>query len=456
MKKIGICITARVDSERLPNKILRRIGNKRALQILLEHVIISNKFFPVVLAIPKSQKNDKIVRAVEEDNIPVEIYRGEDESPLHRLVAVGNQKQWDYIIRVTADDLFIDQMLLRRQVNFCINNDYDYVYMGTCPEGFAAEVIRMDALRKIVKKVGDKPIEFISYLLKTDEFKFTEYFPEANYQFPFRFTLDYPEDLLLIRTVLSNLPHDYKILDVIHYIKRNRHLLAINALPKVTVYIANCNQSKYVLEAIASVFAQTFQDWELHIWDDNSTDDSVKQIMKFLTQSSFELRKRCQVFVNEKNLGLPTLCNRALKNARGKYILRLDADDILAPYALQEMLKKIESEPRIKGVFTGYNEFKDDENSGITILPENNRFKKHPACCLLSKACVNEIKYRDGLEYFEGDEFLHRFEKLYSTTVIRSALWHYRRHPGQKTDPENDKKRQIVRERLEREGIEVK
>ena len=74
---------------------------------------------------------------------------------------------------------------------------------------------------------------------------------------------------------------------------------------------------------------------------------------------------------------------------------------------------------------------------------------------MLLKPLVNEIKYRDGLQYFEGDEFLARYERLYKTVVIDKVLWSYRRHAGQKTDPINGARRARVRQKLKSEGVAV-
>lgn len=427
--KIGICVCARLNSRRLPGKILCRIGQKRALRILLEHVIISNKHYPVVLAIPKSPDDDLIIEAVEEDNIPVEIYRGEDASPLHRLYAVAKMKEWDYVVRVTADDILIDLMLLKHQINYCLKSDLDYVWMGKCPEGCAAEVIRTDTLEKVIKKVGNQPIEYISYLLKGDGIRGREYFPFEPFTHQYRLTLDYPEDLTMLRVVLANMPHDYSTLDIIHFLSRNRQLLRINALPKVSVYIVNRNYSRYLTQAIQSVLNQTFDNWELHIWDDYSDDESLKTITRLISGLNYSQQKKIKVFANNEHLGLPATCNKALQEARGRYILRLDSDDVLNPEALEIMSKNLDSAIKIHGVFADY--IRIDEK-GIDLGPEENT-AYHPGCCMLARGCVNEIKYREGLEYGEGKEFLKRFLELYKVKKLDDVLWAYRKHDKQKT-----------------------
>ena len=59
---------------------------------------------------------------------------------------------------------------MREQIKFHIRGGQDYTYLGKCPEGIAGEVISFDALSRVVEMVGNSPIEFISYYLKSNNF----------------------------------------------------------------------------------------------------------------------------------------------------------------------------------------------------------------------------------------------------------------------------------------------
>lgn len=453
---VGICVCARVGSSRLPGKVLKKIGKHRgkdirAIEMLLYHIIEGGKY-PVVLAIPKAEEDDKIESLVADSNIPVEIYRGEDDSPLHRMLAVAKSKGWEYVVRITADDIFIDKYLMRQQVDWTIQNNLDYTWMSKCPEGVAGEVIRVSALEKVADTAGPA-VEFISYLLKREGIKYSEYFPNISFQHNFRLTLDYPEDLLLIKTIHNNLHPGYSTLDIINYLERNKWLLSINRQPRVTVYITSFNYSDHVIEALESVLTQTYQDTEIIIWDDCSTDNSVKNIMTYLSKLQAGIKNKIRVYVNEINLGLPSTCNKALVEARGRYILRLDADDVLLPNTIDVMVNYLDTHNGIGGVFSNFSLIDDNGTVIEKDAQTCGEFKKHPGGCLLVRPLVNEIKYRDGLKYFEGDEFLTRYERLYKTAVLNQVLWKYRRHPGQKTDVANGKARAHARMMLEKEGV---
>ena len=92
-------------------------------------------------------------------------------------------------------------------------------------------------------------------------------------------------------------------------------------IPEVTIYITNYNYGKYISKAINSCLDQTFKNLEILIIDDGSTDNSKKVINQFSSKNSNI------VPVFKKNQGLIKACNTALQMARGKYIIRLDADD---------------------------------------------------------------------------------------------------------------------------------
>ena len=93
-------------------------------------------------------------------------------------------------------------------------------------------------------------------------------------------------------------------------------------IPTITVYMPNYNYGDYIEEAIESVENQVFKDWELIIIDDGSTDGSRKILKKYSTHNKITV-------IEQKNKGLNVTNNVALRIARGKYIVRLDADDYL-------------------------------------------------------------------------------------------------------------------------------
>jgi glycosyltransferase involved in cell wall biosynthesis len=99
--------------------------------------------------------------------------------------------------------------------------------------------------------------------------------------------------------------------------------------PKVTVIMPVYNGELYVEEAVASLLAQSFRDWELIIVDDGSV-DSTAQILETFTDQRIHI-------IRQKNSGEACARNVGLNNARGEYIAFLDADDSYFPNALEDL-----------------------------------------------------------------------------------------------------------------------
>ena len=97
----------------------------------------------------------------------------------------------------------------------------------------------------------------------------------------------------------------------------------MNRTPTISIIIPCYNQERYIAETLESVMAQTFSDWEAIIMDDGSTDNSKNIISIFL-----EKDERFHYY-HQENQGLPAARNNAIKQSHGKYILPLDADDII-------------------------------------------------------------------------------------------------------------------------------
>ncbi|MEH2052213.1 CHAT domain-containing protein [Nostoc sp.] len=118
--------------------------------------------------------------------------------------------------------------------------------------------------------------------------------------------------------------------------------------PLISIVIVNYNRESYLQEAIASVLAQTWQDFELLIWDDGSTDRSVA-IANSYTQQDERVR-----VVEAENQGVAGACKAAIAQTRGTYIGILDSDDILAPTALAQTATVLNCHPEAGFVYTDY------------------------------------------------------------------------------------------------------
>jgi glycosyltransferase involved in cell wall biosynthesis len=101
---------------------------------------------------------------------------------------------------------------------------------------------------------------------------------------------------------------------------------------KVSIGIPVFNARPFLANAVRSVFAQTYQDWELIILDDGSADGSL-EVARSIREP------RVSVYSDGTNQGLPSRLNEIAKLARGQYLARMDADDLMHPQRLAEQVR---------------------------------------------------------------------------------------------------------------------
>lgn len=116
----------------------------------------------------------------------------------------------------------------------------------------------------------------------------------------------------------------------------------MNTSPKISVIMSVYNGQEYLLQAVESIRTQSFEDWELIIINDCST-DKTGEILEGCASSDARIR----VYTNETNLRLPASLNKAISLARGKYIARMDADDICLAERLEKQYAFMEQNPDI-------------------------------------------------------------------------------------------------------------
>ena len=116
----------------------------------------------------------------------------------------------------------------------------------------------------------------------------------------------------------------------------------MNKTPLISLIMSVYNGEDYLEQAIDSVVNQTFKDWELIVINDCSTDGTCQILNKYALADS-----RVKVYTNEVNLRLPSSLNKALELANGKYIGRMDADDICLPERLEKQYDFMEKNPDV-------------------------------------------------------------------------------------------------------------
>lgn len=133
-------------------------------------------------------------------------------------------------------------------------------------------------------------------------------------------------------------------------------------IPKVSVCIPIFNAAEYLRQSIGSVLEQNYQDFEIIVVDNCSTDHSASLVSE-LQQSS---NGRIRFFQNDRNIGLVGNLNRCLEYAAGAYIKFLCADDLLLPGCLEQMAAGLDAQQSVKLV-AGGRSIIDQQGCKLTI-----------------------------------------------------------------------------------------
>ena len=112
--------------------------------------------------------------------------------------------------------------------------------------------------------------------------------------------------------------------------------------PDISVIMGVYNGEEYISETIESLINQTFKNWELVVINDCSTDSTGEILEKYAAADN-----RIRVYLNEVNLRLPSSLNKAISLCGGKYIARMDADDICLPDRFEKQFLFMEANPEV-------------------------------------------------------------------------------------------------------------
>jgi glycosyltransferase involved in cell wall biosynthesis len=194
------------------------------------------------------------------------------------------------------------------------------------------------------------------------------------------------------------------------------------------------NRSRMLRDAVASVLAQSYSDFELVVVDDASTDDTKVTVAEFRDP-------RVRYFRNAKNLGEGGTRNAAVARAGGEYIAFIDDDDTWLPTKLAAQVSLLDScSKRVGGVYTGY--FRIDAASGATIdtiLPEKRgnvyadlrayNWIGTPSTVLLRRECLDKAgAFDEQLRFGPDYDMWIRISKFYEFECIGEALVRYTVH----------------------------
>ena len=213
-------------------------------------------------------------------------------------------------------------------------------------------------------------------------------------------------------------------------------------MPKVSVVLPVYNVAAHIKGTIESLLRQTFQDFELLVLDDCSTDDTVAQVSTIADP-------RLRLIRNPQNLGRAGTDNAALPHVQGEYIAKMDGDDICHPERLAKQVAYLDAHPEVNivgsfmqnfGASTYLNRYPaqpaDTQVLTLFTLPTGN-----PSAMMRTSLFRDQgMRYDAALRQTEDYDFCARYIRQLRIATIQEPLIEYR-------VPEQVQKKAILSER---------
>lgn len=206
-------------------------------------------------------------------------------------------------------------------------------------------------------------------------------------------------------------------------------------MPTVSIILPCYNGSKYIRESIDSCLAQTYEDFELIIVNDCSTDDTPTIVHGYM-----EMDPRVKLLNNEKNLRLPLSLNKGFENAKGKYFTWTSDDNLYAPNALNILVSLLNNHNDVDLVYTDYTLIDNTGKvTGTKVFGDINvSFNNWLGCgaCFLYRREVHETLrgYNPSFFLIEDYEFFVRaFTKFRFKYLPLTDTYFYREHDASLT-----------------------
>ena len=229
---------------------------------------------------------------------------------------------------------------------------------------------------------------------------------------------------------------------------------------KVTILLPAYNAALYLRDSLDSIMRQAFKDFDVLLIDDGSMDDTSKIAIEY---SNIDMR--IKYYKNEKNIGLIKTLNKGLSLAKGEYIVRMDADDIMFDDRLYKQVKYMDSNPECF-VCGGQMEYIGGLTGMAPILPQKyedllylsliNCPLYHPTTIIRNSAIKQfGLKYNDSYKHAEDYKFWSDiiFSHPNSIANIKDVVLFYRISNNQITAKYSDEQ-DLISKIVRRENVQ--
>lgn len=202
----------------------------------------------------------------------------------------------------------------------------------------------------------------------------------------------------------------------------------------ISVLLPVYNGGTYLRGAIESILNQTYGDFELLLINDGSTDNSEEIILSFSDP-------RIRYIKNEANLGLIKTLNKGIELSEGKYIARMDADDVSLPGRFKKQVEFMEANPGIGVAGSEYYSFSETKFKKVRAFTEPEVLRSllifksclcHPSVIIRKSVLIeNNIRFNENYKHVEDYEFWVQLSKVTKLSNVKGFLLKYRTHDAQ-------------------------
>jgi len=236
--KINVSIEARMNSSRLPGKVLKKIFGKPSIEILIDRLRLAKNIDEIIIATTTSKDDDILVEWCK--SYGVKFFRGSEEDVLGRVVEAHKSLETDIVVSLTGDCPLTDPEVIDLGVASFLSNQCDYLTnceIQSYPQGICVQVFKFKDLNEIEKKFIDPVVRehvTVPFYENKDIYRNINLIAPRSLQLPIycRTQLDYPEDLLFLNTIAENLVpkfgYTFPLSELVNLLNENPKLIDIN------------------------------------------------------------------------------------------------------------------------------------------------------------------------------------------------------------------------------------
>jgi spore coat polysaccharide biosynthesis protein SpsF len=234
MSKVDCIIQARTSSTRLPGKVLKKITkDETVIEFLISQLRFSKFINKLIIATTNLEEDKVIVNFCKDNNI--KYFTGDSSNVLKRYFDCAKEFDSENILRVTSDCPLIDPNLVDHGIKMFLDGQYDYVtnsLESSFPHGLDFQIFSFKTLEYVYNNAildSDKEHVIPFIFNNKDKFKIFNIKNDNNFS-NFRITIDWIEDLELIKNIISRIQIRPILMNhVIKLLEENRELIKINS-----------------------------------------------------------------------------------------------------------------------------------------------------------------------------------------------------------------------------------